>query len=117
MLRLNLKKKEILFCLSFASTFNLYLFDFLSIKNYFFIPIIYQDSHQLFLYSILFMFFIFFIALLLFHYSANNYTIKKIIILLLSVLTFEIVFRILYTFNTFVNFNHNSKKKFGRKNF
>ena len=35
------------------------------------------------------MFFIFFIALLLFHCSANNYTIKKIIILLLSVLTFE----------------------------
>lgn len=89
MLSLNLKKKEILFCLSFASTFNLYLFDFLNIKNYFFIPIIYQDSYQLFLYSILFMFFIFFIALLLFHCSANNYTIKKIIILLLSVLTFE----------------------------
>ena len=59
---LNKNKYNLFFCLSFTSSFSLYFWDYIKIKNFFFVPIIYENSHFLFLYGIFYLFFLFFLS-------------------------------------------------------
>ena len=69
---LNKNKYNIFFCLSFSSAFSLYFWDFIKIKNYFFIPVIYKNSHILFIVGIFYLLFLFFLSFSILIYSKKS---------------------------------------------
>ncbi len=86
---LNDNKFDIFFCLSFSSAFSLYFWDFIKIKNYFFIPIIYKNSHVLFLLGVFYLFFLFFMSFGILNYSKRKVLFYDLLIVFLLILSIE----------------------------
>ena len=86
---LNKNKYNIFFCLSFSSAFSLYFWDFIKIKNYFFIPVIYKNSHILFIVGIFYLLFLFFLSFSILMYSKKKIIIYNLFIVFLLILSIE----------------------------
>ena len=83
-------KYILFFCLSFSSSFSLYFWDFLKIKNYFFIPTIYKDSYLLFLFGIIYLFFIFLCSFSILNFlKKKNLFLFNLCIIFLFILSIE----------------------------